>query len=193
MDKLDRQAVDELLAAVGAHLESRGQAAAIVVVGGSSLAIQGWVERTTRDVDVIARAESGEHGWILRPPDPLPAELVEAIGRVARDYRLPSDWLNTAVGAQWAAGFPEGFSEELDWRRYGSLTVGFAGRSSLIALKLFAAVDQGVRSVHYQDLIALRPTPGELTRAADWVITQDAGEVFRSLVEEVLEHVRRDP
>ena len=39
-------------------------------------------------------------------------------------------------------------------------------RSALLALKLFAAVDRGPRSVHMQDLLALRPTSLELKDAA---------------------------
>ena len=86
---LDSKAVEELLSALGAHLADEGHSFAIVVVGGSTLALRGWVERTTRDVDVIARAFQEEGQWVLVAPDPLPGPLVVAIERVARDYGLP--------------------------------------------------------------------------------------------------------
>jgi hypothetical protein len=85
---------------------------------------------------------------------------------VARDYGLPEDWLNAVIGAQWKFGLPPGFAEEVQWQRFRSLEVGFAGRNSIIALKLFAAVDQGPSSVHCQDLVELRPTEAELEMAA---------------------------
>lgn len=192
MDNLDSSAFEELLTAVGEHLAARGQSAAIVVVGGSALAMMGWVDRTTEDVDVIARAGGSPEARPrpLLPPEPLPDALVEAVERVARDYGLRSDWMNTAAGVQWLTGLPDGFVEELEWRRFGALEVGFAGRASLIALKLFAAVDQGSESVHHQDLVGLEPTDGELDVAADWVSRQDPGERFGALVAEEVENVR---
>lgn len=192
MDKLDSSAFEELLTAVGEHLAAHGQSAAIVVVGGSALAMMGWVDRTTEDVDVIARARESRRGGrrALLPPEPLPDALVDAVERVARDYGLRSDWMNTAAGVQWLTGLPEGFDEGLEWRRFGALDVGFAGRGSLISLKLFAAVDQGSESVHFQDLVGLEPTDAELDLAADWVSRQDPAEHFGALVAEEVENVR---
>jgi len=181
----------ELFSAVGEHLHAAGASAGIVVVGGSTLAIQGWVDRTTKDVDVIAQASTTAEGRRLHPAEPLPPALIDAVRRVARDFGLPQDWLNTEIGAQWDLGLPEGFAEEIEWREFGPLTVGVAGRQSVIALKLFAAVDQGPKSVHLQDLITLSPTPDELEKAVDWVLSQDEGVEFPALVEKMKEHVRR--
>lgn len=190
MDILDSHMLDELLSAVGEHLTEGGDSAAIVVVGGSVLALMGWVERTTKDIDVIAQAlDQGDRRRLIAA-DPLPDAMQQAVARVGRDYGLAADWLNTEIGAQWDFGLPDGFAEELEWREYGSLTVGFAGRQSLIALKLFATVDRSRESVHFQDLIALAPSDAELTDAADWVESQDAGEHFPALLKEVLENVR---
>ena len=190
MADLNADLMVELLSAVGDHLAAAQETAGVVVVGGSSLAVQGWVRRTTADVDVIAQARREGETMVLAAPDPLPDALQEAARRTARDYGLPSDWLNTEVGAQWKRGLPEGFEGELEWARYGGLDVGFAGRRGLIALKLFAAVDQGQKSVHVQDLVTLAPNRAELREAADWVATQDTSEHFAHLVEEVVEHVR---
>jgi hypothetical protein len=94
------------------------------------------------------------------------------------------------VARQWSQGLPPWLPDDIAWRRYGGLRVGLVGRRTLIALKLFAAVDQSPRSVHAQDLIALAPSDDELREAAEWVETQDASEHFPALVAEMVEHVR---
>lgn len=184
----------DLLSAVGALLEAQGETASIVVVGGASLNLRGIVRRTTDDVDVIARAEPSEEGervGLVRP-DPLPEPLQDAVGRVARDYDLDAHWLNTEIADQWETGLPPSLETGLTWRRFGGLRVGVAGRQSLIALKLFAAVDQGPESVHYQDLLALAPTDAELRDAAEWITSQDPSPSIETHVEQVIDHVRRD-
>ena len=95
-----------------------------------------------------------------------------------------------AVGAQWRAGLPTGLAHELEWRRFGALRVGLAGRNTLIALKLFAATDRGPPSVHAQDLAFLAPTDDELERGRTWVLTQDLAPEWPPLVTEVVNHVR---
>lgn len=190
MDNLRFDLLSELLHAVGQHLQEEGQTAAILVVGGSALMAHGWVDRATRDIDVIARAYREESTWRLVAADPLPPALRDAVARVARDYGLPSDWLNTVVGAQWRGGLPPGAAAEADWRTYAGLTVGFAGRSTILALKLFAAVDRGPGSVHVQDLVRLAPSDVELEVGAGWVRSQDESEHFPALLEQVVDHVR---
>jgi hypothetical protein len=180
----------EALAAIGALLAAEDEQAMIVVVGGASLSLLGLVERTTQDVDVIARASSATALDALIPPDPLPPALVRAIARVARDFSLPEDWLNTTVARQWSQGLPPWLAEDLEWRSYNGLRVGLAGRRTLIALKLFATVDQSPRSVHAQDLVTLAPTDAELEDAAQWVALQDASPEFPRLINGVIEHVR---
>lgn len=174
------------LDAVGEHLAAAGAEVSIVVVGGAALALRGWVPRTTQDVDVIALASPTD---ALAPPD-FPAFLVRAIERVARDFDLPANWLNAAVGAQWRAGLPADLAAELEWRNHGPLRVGLAGRNTLIALKLLAATDRGPTSVHAQDLVALAPTDDEFANARTWVLTQDLAPEWPRLVTEVVNHVR---
>jgi hypothetical protein len=46
--------------------------------------------------------------------------------------------------------------------------------------------------VHYQDLLALRPSAGELDAATSWVRTQDASSAFAESLDRVVRHVRED-
>lgn len=186
--------LEEIFEAVGELLQAKGEHIRLVVVGGASMNLLGFVNRTTDDVDVIARAEPPGLGQTvtLLPPDPLPDVLQEVIATVARDFSLPEDWMNTEIGAQWRQGLPPWLGKDLTWRRYQGLTVGLVGRRTLMALKLFAAVDQGSRSVHYQDLVALSLAPAELEAAAEWVMTQDASEAFAVMLQEVIHHVNHD-
>lgn len=191
---LQAQRLEEVLQAAGDLLEYEGLNASVVVVGGAALNMLGFVARTTDDIDVIAQVKEQGRGKEPRllPPEPLPEALQHAILRVARDFGLSKTWMNTEIGAQWRQGLPPWLNNDLIWRRYGRLKVGLAGRRTLIALKLFAATDQGPRSVHYQDLIALSPTEKELDSARVWVATQDASEAFASILDETINHAKRD-
>jgi hypothetical protein len=165
----------------------------VVVVGGTALNLLGIVKRTTSDVDVLAvlRGGSDPSGETLMPPDPLPEPLQRAIARVARDFQLPADWMNTVVGLQWQTGLPPGLGDRLHWKRYGGLRVGLADRVDLIFLKLYAAADSGgPTSVHVQDLLALRPSERELENAAAWVRQQDPTPTFAGILAEVMAYVR---
>ena len=80
-------------------------------------------------------------------------------------------------------------SQDIEWRQYNHLHVGLVMRRTLIALKLFAAVDRGVKSVHTNDLILLKPTLSELEEAATWVREQDASPEFPSFIQDVIIYV----
>ncbi len=184
---------EEALRAVGELLEFEGQNIAIVVLGGSAMILLGLVSRATKDVDVVALATESAGKTILRRPDPLPEPLVRAIERVAIDLGLEDDWMNAAAGGQWDTGLPPGIEERLTWRDYAGLRVGLVGRRDLVFFKLYAAADHaGPSSVHYQDLLALRPAPSELEQAARWIATQDASEAFAGVVDQVVRSAKRD-
>jgi hypothetical protein len=185
--------IERALGAVGELLASEAAEVGIVIVGGTALNLLGIVERTTRDVDVLAIIRGGPTPGpvVLAPPDPLPEPLRRGIATVARDFGLSEDWMNTVVGLQWQTGLPPGLERRLHWRRYGGLTVGLADRYDLIFLKLYAAADSGgPSSVHFQDLLALRPTEGELNAAASWAGGQDPTPAFSEILEQVIGHVR---
>ena len=186
-------ALREPLRALGEHLSDRGQHAAVVIVGGTALNLLGVVHRPTRDVDVIAVGEPTTAGppSAIAPPNPLPPFLEDAVARVARDFDLPTDWFNVAVGEQWKTGLPPGFEGRIKWHPFGGLWVGLPGRTDLLFLKLYATADDvGPASRHFTDLVALHPTREELREAAGWITgTQDPSPAMRDVVQKVIQHV----
>jgi hypothetical protein len=172
-------------------LEAHHRSASIVVVGGAALNLLGVIARATVDIDVIA---TGPGTGDLPPatlvvPAGLPAELRAAVDRLTRDLNLPEGWINTTVTCRGQQKLPPGFAERVQWRPYGALWVGLAGRRDLIALELHAAADTDLHSRHTSDLPALRPAPEELDAAGAWVRTQDAGPEFPTLVTQVIAYV----
>jgi hypothetical protein len=183
------------LRSLGEILAAEGQMIAVVAVGGSALILQGFVQRATQDIDIIAlgRNPDDEGPGDIGPAEPTPGVLTRAIARIARDYGLPEDWMNILVSMQWKTGLPPGFERRIHWDRFSGLWFGVAGRYDLIFLKLFAAADSGgPESVHFQDLLALHPTDEELEDAADWVQSQDTSHEFRNIVGQVVDHVRKN-
>jgi hypothetical protein len=186
--------VSEAINALGEILASEGESAAIVVVGGTAMIIQGFVERATSDVDVIAIGKDAKGGEkrSIEPPEPLPELLMRAISRVARDFNLPADWMNTTAGLQWETGLPPGFATRIHWRQHGGLWLGLADRHDLIMMKLYAAADsEGPSSVHFQDLLALEPTNDELEAAARWARSQDTSSEFAGILGQVVKEAMK--
>lgn len=181
--------LEDALRALGSLLKANGEEHSIVVVGGVAMNLSRVHLRATADVDVIALAAWDGPLPVLLCPDPLPEPLQRAIERVGADFGLGADWMNTMVAKQWTQGLPPDLSEDLSWFTFGGLRVGVAGRAALIALKLYATVDRGPRSVHMQDLLRLTPSEAELAEAARWVETQDVSEVFASDLKEALKYV----
>jgi hypothetical protein len=184
--KLDSaSATDRVLSALGEQLGLVGEHYDLVVIGGSALLALGLVSRSTQDVDVVALAANDE----LMPAEPLPAPLSEACGRVARDFDLPPDWLNSEPAGMLRLGLPEGFYNRLDRREYGPyLTVRFASRLDQVHFKLYALADRG-GGKHEADLRALKPTRDELIAAARWSRTHDPSEAHREILTEALAYL----
>jgi hypothetical protein len=184
MPHLTPETLEKVFLALSAFLEdAEAPAEELVVVGGSALLALGLVSRTTRDVDILADVDPVKG---LIDPRPISDTLKHAAQKVAEELLLPADWLNTGPADQIQAGLPEGFAERLTRREYGSrLTVYFPDRTDLIHLKLFAVVDQGAGR-HSRDLMALQPSDAEMLRAARWVLSQDASDVFPQIVQTTL-------
>jgi hypothetical protein len=171
---VERDRLEDALQTLGELLAERGQSVGILVIGGSSLLLLGYIERPTADVDV---------GGLVVPDgsvkaDALPQFLADAVGEVGRALGVGDRWLNAGPAGLIDFGLPEGTAERVTVRRYGSLEVHLPAREDLICFKLYALVDQGPRSKHMDDLRALAPSRDELVTAARWTRTHDPSVGF---------------
>jgi hypothetical protein len=183
MDTIGREQLETALAALGELLAVRGVHYEVVLVGGGNLILRELINRpTTKDLDILGeRTANG-----VTPIRPLPGPLRDAVIDVGRTYGLADDWLNTGPDSLLELGLPEGFIERLERRDFGGLVAWLAGRFDMVCLKLYAAVDQGPRSRHFQDLRDLDPDRDDLLSAARWAVSHDPSPGFRSLLVETL-------
>lgn len=185
MASIDHEATDRLLSALDRRLSLVGERLELVVIGGAALIALGLVERATRDVAVVALLFDGS----LVSATPLPPAVVEARDRVAADFGLDEQWLNSGPTELLRWGLPEGFVGRLTSRSYGEgLTAHFASRFDQIHFKLYALVDQGPGR-HEADLLALSPERDELLAAAHWARSHDPSEGFAQELAAVLRHL----
>lgn len=162
--------------ALGEELSLQEEDFQLVVIGGAALIALGLVDRSTRDVDVVALVRDDR----LSTAEPLPRAVAAAADRVARTLGLPDDWLNTGPAGSLAE-LPEGFLDRALTRPFGPrLRVWFASRIDQIHFKLYAYTDDDAPGRHEQDLRALSPTADELRAAARWARALNAPEPFRS-------------
>lgn len=168
---IDQNRVEVALAALGEQLQLAGERLELVVIGGSGLLALGLIDRTTRDIDVVALRREDQ----LVDPRPLPQALLDARDRVAGDFGFAEDWLNAAPASLLDFELPKGFVERLERREYGrALIVWLASRVDQIHLKLYALADQHPGSKHDHDLRALLATDAELLEAARWAAAMHA-------------------
>jgi hypothetical protein len=155
----------------------------IVVCGGSALIATGLVDRTTKDVDILALM-----GEQLLDAQVLPPYLVEAAKKTAKAMNLPENWFNSGPAELFRMGLPVGFSERLIKREIGkSLTVYYISRIDQIHFKLYASVDRG--GYHIDDLLKLTPTEEELIQAGRWSRTHDVSEAYAELLRILLKEL----
>lgn len=173
---LNTTLLEEGLAVLGESLAERGVSFEIVAVGGGSLLLLGLISRPTADLDIVALIQAGRY----IKPAVLPPELIDAARATARVMGIREDWINAGPAALLDLGLPAGFARRTVERRYGGLVVHLAGRRDQVFLKLYAAVDQGPSSKHFQDLRALGATREELLDGARWTLTHDPSPGFRS-------------
>lgn len=162
------------LAALGQLLAERGQAYELLAIGGGALQLLGLINRPTRDIDVVALVERAG----VVPFDELPPPLQEAVDDTARVLGLQRTWFNAGPRSLVDLGLPDGVVARAHRREWGGLTLYIADRLDQIFFKLYAAVDQGPRSKHFEDLRRLHPTSAELSSAAAWVRTHDPSPGF---------------
>ena len=184
--RVDLDELSRALTLLGGVLAVRGHAYRVAAIGGGALLLLGVIDRSTRDLDLVGVIDPN-----LRSARPLPEPLAEAVRDVAVQLGLQDDWLNAGPTDLLDLGLPDGFSERLDWRSFGTLDVGLASRFDQVHFKLYAAADQGPGSRHAQDLLALRPSGPELVVAAVWCRTQDPSEAFDTELEQCVAFVTR--
>lgn len=177
-----KESLERALAVLGAVLEQRDAGCSVVAVGGGSLMLLGLVRRPTLDLDIVAVA--GSAGY--EKADPLPVALVEAVRDTAMTLGLAEDWINAGPASLLDFGLPEGFESRLTARRFGALELRLLGRSDQVALKLYAAVDQGPASKHASDLRAPDPSDEELLAGARWARQHDPSPGFLAVLVEAL-------
>ncbi len=184
MPPLDRSSLTEALAATGAVLDARGEAYDVVLIGGGALLLRGVIARPTRDGDLLG--ERRPDGSIARLAS-LPAPLAEAARQTALAYGLADDWLNLGPASLLDGPLPDGFADRLGLFDFGGLRVWVAGRTDLVALKLWAAADRWpAADRHLEDLAALAPSWEELVAAAQWTRERDPSPGYRDLLLAVL-------
>jgi len=182
---MDINTLNEALKILGSYLLDRGLKYEVVAIGGAALLLLGCVIRPTKDLDLIALIDEKK----LVSARPLPVPLLTAIREVGSALKLPEDWINSAPADLWEMGLPEGFQDRLDPIHFGGLTLHCASRYDQICFKLYASVDQGPRSKHFEDLKQLRPTQRELETAGSWCKTHDVSEGFAQSLSEALLHL----
>jgi hypothetical protein len=187
----NRKDVETILSALGEHLEGLlNEPIELLVCGGSALNILGFIERATRDVDVLAYVKRGDKGEIsFVKANPLRPELSAAASKIGRDFNLPDQWLNAGPASAVDLGLPIGIMERVVTRRFGQrLIIHFLGRYDQIHFKLYAAVDQGTGK-HLDDLLALKPNSEEIRQAARWSMTHDVSEGFKQSLKGLLDYL----
>jgi hypothetical protein len=167
---------------LGSYLSDKGLKYEVAAIGGGALLLLGCIIRPTKDLDIVALLDGNE----LISAHPLPAPLLIAIREVGSALKLPEDWINSAPADLWKMGLPEGFQDRLDPLHFGGLTLYCASRFDQICFKLYASVDQGPNSKHFEDLKRLQPNQAELKKAAIWCQTHDVSEEFTRCLAEAL-------
>lgn len=183
---IELKSLNKILTALDKQIRIHGgYHISLVVCGGSALAALGLVNRTTKDVDVLGKAEETDNGIKICKIKSFPKWLEEAAKTVARDYFLPENWLNLGPASQLETGLPKDFENRLVKKKYGEyLTVFFISRKDQVYFKLYAAIDRG--DYHIQDLFSLKPTNKEIMEAVNWVLTQDVSEGFKLILKDFL-------
>ena len=179
---MDSNTLNGALEILGSFLSDKGLKYEVAAIGGGALLLLGRIIRPTRDLDIVALLDRNE----LISAHPLPDPLLAAIREVGSALKLPEDWINSAPADLWKMGLPEGFQDRLDPLYFGGLTLYCASRFDQICFKLYASVDQGPNSKHFEDLKRLQPNPVELQKAAIWCQTHDVSTEFAGCLDEAL-------
>ena len=183
---LDPENFEQALHLLGELLADRKAAHYdLVVCGGSTLLATKIVSRSTHDVDVLA--QKNLDGEIFRA-HPLPGELLQAAGEVARELSLESGWLNSSASFHFPDfhALPNAFWADLDIHDFGEcLRVRFVTRGGQILLKLYACLNRA-ETRDIEDLLALNPDATETESGLNWLLPSIPGLTHRERLPELL-------
>lgn len=164
----------------------------LVICGGASLNIMGWVVRSTNDVDILGvLVGGGETESQLVAGDRLSGRFDDAVRSVGRELGLTDDWLNFGPAPLLEFGLPAGLVQRMEKIVIGDcLTIHAISRWDQIHLKLFAALDPNSRiETHLGDLLDLEPEAAEVQAAADWLLDRPVAPDFRERVKQLFERI----
>lgn len=190
----NKRETERILEALAAQMaEFQIPAVELLVCGGSALNVIGFLERPTKDVDVVAWVERDLTGEVkIHKASEALVGMREAIAKVARDFNLPENWMNPGPESVLDFGMPEGFFGRIQSKTYlERLVLHFLSRFDQICFKFYAAVDQGPGK-HLDDLLKLKPNSEELWRASQWCMTHDVSEAFRDFAKSLLRALGHD-
>lgn len=180
--EFDSSSLEGALVLLGQRLLRSRQHYEVVAIGGGSLLLLGYIDRTTKDLDLLAIMDKGN----LISANPIPEGLLKEITAVGTALNLGIHWVNGGPTSLLNSGLPEGFEERLVIKHYDALTIHFASRMDQICFKLYAAIDHGPTSKHFSDLLSLKPTHDELLTARQWCLTQDVSINFSDMLTQAL-------
>lgn len=178
---------NDMLMALGAILEREGIAPVdVVICGAMALAMQGIIDRPTRDIDLLGLVIRKRGRLVLSKPL-MSNQFNQAVERVGIHFGAGKFWLSTAATILHDdTHLPPNLIARAEVRQYGShLTVRLCSRLDMVCLKMWAAVKRGEPDIG--DLERMCITEEEAEAAVTWCLEQD-GEARSDLVA-VLEEV----
>jgi len=188
-----RESIEEALRRLNERLVyAEFEPLSLVICGGASLNLMGWVIRSTSDVDILGLLSvQGNEQPQLVNGERLGSEFDEMIASVGRELGLAEDWLNFGPVPLLDFGLPEGLLNRATRFLIGDcLTIYAISRWDQIHLKFYAALDPESRiETHLGDLLDLEPSEEEAKAAAAWLTDRPVGPEFRKRLKQLLERI----
>jgi len=146
----------------------KGPSLEIGICGGTALNLLGFLERPTKDVDVLY-------------PEIWPDTFQEAVHITTEKFNLKPGWINKGPIDLFRIGLPQCYFDRCIRKQFHPhLVYLITSRTDQIHFKLYASINRG--GYHVDDLKKLNPSENELFHAASWCFTHDISEAFRTLM-----------
>jgi len=165
---------NKMLTALGEILEREGVGPVdVVICGAMALAMQGIIDRPTRDIDGLGLVIRKRGRLVLSKPL-MSTEFNQAVERVGIHFGVGKFWFSTAATILHDdTHLPPDLIARAEVRDYGSrLKVRLCSRPDMVCLKMWAAIKRGEPDIG--DLVQMRISEEEATAAAAWCLEQDA-------------------